>query len=311
MRTRMPLGRLRSARCTSMPHRTAWLGSANAIMNPSPWLFTTYPRWLFTYRRISLSCLPINRTHARSPMRSLSAVDSSMSENRIATLPSGASRARSGRSTSAQSARSSIEERTAAPNPSLRMMFAVCQRFLTASRPPESSMLRASTRRRSSSASRRARVSCTQSTTSATASRDGDGRKDVSGDLHPGHRSSIGCWSREAAKAPYYESRFIRANDPDGAPRAVDALDAAAAFGRRARRRLVGDALRPRRVRQPRAQAAASDRPVRLPVRRPGPRGSARPPSTTGRPVGRSPSRTDRRSGTCGSPRAPRLPSGC
>ena len=65
-------------------------------------------------------------THARSPMRSLSAVDSSMSENRITTLPLGASRARSGRSTSAQSARSSIDDRTAAPNPSLRRMLAVC-----------------------------------------------------------------------------------------------------------------------------------------------------------------------------------------
>jgi hypothetical protein len=65
-----------------------------------------------------LSWLPISLTHARSPMRSLSAVDSSMSVNRIATLPLGASRARSGRSTSAQSARSSIEDRTAAPSPS-------------------------------------------------------------------------------------------------------------------------------------------------------------------------------------------------
>ena len=48
-----------------------------------------------------------------------------MSENRITTRPSGVTRARSGRSTSAQSARSSIELRTAAPKPSLRMMFAV------------------------------------------------------------------------------------------------------------------------------------------------------------------------------------------
>ena len=48
------------------------------------------------------------------------------------------SRARSGRSTSAQSARSSIDDRTAAPNPSLRMMLAVCHIVLTASRPPDS-----------------------------------------------------------------------------------------------------------------------------------------------------------------------------
>ena len=43
MRTRIPLGRLLSARCTSMLHRTACSGSAKAIMNPSPWLLTTWP----------------------------------------------------------------------------------------------------------------------------------------------------------------------------------------------------------------------------------------------------------------------------
>ena len=41
MRTRMPLGRLLSSRCTSTLHPTACSGCANATMKPSPWLFTT------------------------------------------------------------------------------------------------------------------------------------------------------------------------------------------------------------------------------------------------------------------------------
>ena len=93
-----------------------------------------------------------------------------MSENMIATLPSGASRARSGRSTSNQSARSSIDVRMAPPKPFSRTRVAVCHIVLTASRPPLSSMLRVSYRRCSSSASRRLRVRSTHSTAMATAS---------------------------------------------------------------------------------------------------------------------------------------------
>ena len=94
---------------------------------------------------------------------------------------------------------------------------------------------------------------------------------------------------------PYYESRFIRANDPDRARalwmRSTLLLPTAGVPGRR----LVGDDLRPRRVGQPGTQAAASDRPVRLRGTTPGPPASARRPSTTGRRAGRSPARAGRR----------------
>ena len=162
-------------------------------MKPSPWLLTTWPECFVTCRRTILSCLPISLTHARSPMRSLSAVDSSMSENRIATRPLGASRARSGRSTSAQSARSSIEDRTAAPKPSLRRMLAVCQTVLTASRPPESSMFLVSTRLRSSSSSARSRLRCTSEHDERDGLHRGDRTEHVGRDLCTHHGSSIGC----------------------------------------------------------------------------------------------------------------------
>ena len=116
-----------------------------------------------------------------------------MSENRIATLPSGASRARSGRSTSAQSARSSIDERTAAPNPSLRMMFAVCHIGLD--------RLAAAGQQRVAGVDPAAQLVGLASgaveqdghTTITTASIAATTRQHVGDDLRTGHRSSIGC----------------------------------------------------------------------------------------------------------------------
>ena len=112
-------------------------------------------------------------------------------------------------------------------------------------------------------------------------------------------------------QAPYYESRFIRANDARPRAGAVDAVDTAAADGGCARRRRVGDGLRPGRCGKPRAQAAVSDRPVRLPTTTPGLHASARRPSTTGRPAARSPARADRRAGICASHRATSRRSSC
>ena len=59
-------------------------------------------------------------------MRLLSAVDSSMSENMITTLPLGATRARSGRSTSAQSARFFVRPPHGRSVPVLAQDVAVC-----------------------------------------------------------------------------------------------------------------------------------------------------------------------------------------
>ncbi len=137
-------------------------------------------------------------------MRSLSAVDSSMSENMIANLPFGDSRARSGRSTSAQSASSSIEDRTAAPNPSRRRMLAVCHTVLTAFVPPDTSIWRVSRRRRNSSASAPRRSSAVaHSTTRAMASPAAISASTSRGDLHSRHRSSIGCWWRDDHQGPW------------------------------------------------------------------------------------------------------------
>ena len=91
----------------------------------------------------------------------------------------------------------------------------------------------------------------------------GDDRQHVGGDLRTCHRSSIGCWSREAAGALLREQIHPRERSRSCAG-AMDALDAAAADGGCAGRRRVGDGVRPRRGRQSRAQAAVSDRPVRL-----------------------------------------------
>ena len=147
-------------------------------------------------------------------------------------------------------------------------------------------MLRASTRPRSSSASRRARGELHPEHDECDGLRDGDGRKDIGGDLHPGHRSSIGCWSREAAGALLREP-FRPRERPRSCPRAVAALDAAAADGGRARRRLWVMLFDPdgsgnRALKQPHPIDQSDYR-----VRHLDRADRRRPPSTTGRPEGR------------------------
>src|SRR4051794_21867872 len=221
MRTRMLLCRIRfasrtSSSCIATAQLTAAAGSAKATMNPSPWLLTTWPSYFVTSRRTIRSWLPMSLTHARSPMRSLSAVDSSMSENITTNLPSGASRARSGRSTSAQSASSSIEDRMAPPKPWLRTRLAVCHTVLTASRPPVHSMLRVSSRARISSASLWLACRRVRSTTSAMASATASTANIAAAIVQPTLRRPP-VRNPELMMPPYYESRFIRANHPDRA----------------------------------------------------------------------------------------------
>ena len=61
-------------------------------------------------------------------------------------------------------------ERTAAPNPSLRRMLAVCQTVFTASRPPDTRLVRVSSLRWSSASSSSRWESRRHSTVSAIAS---------------------------------------------------------------------------------------------------------------------------------------------
>ena len=146
IRTRMPLGRLLSARCTSTLHPTGLLGLRerdHEAVALALHHITCVALHVPADQPVVSVDQPDPRPIADAFVESCRLLDIGEQDR---DLPLGASRARSGRSTSAQSARSSIDDRTAAPSPSLRMMFAVCQTVLTASRPPDNSMLRVSTR---------------------------------------------------------------------------------------------------------------------------------------------------------------------
>ena len=76
------------ARCTAMAQRAARCALEKTIMKPSPSDLTSWPRWATTSLRNMLLCIRMRSTARWSPSRSYRDVESSMSENRIATAPS-------------------------------------------------------------------------------------------------------------------------------------------------------------------------------------------------------------------------------
>ena len=91
-------------------------------MKPSPWFLTSNPPWSRTWRRKSELWARSTSSQRSSPSRSVIRVESSMSEKRIVTWPSGAAwAAMSGRSEATASIMKSIEVLTSSDAEPLRL----------------------------------------------------------------------------------------------------------------------------------------------------------------------------------------------
>ena len=113
--------------------RQAASASRNATMNPSPAVFTTWPRYRSIRLRSRVSWAASTFTHASSPSRSLRAVESSMSEKNSVTVPSAAAIvSTSARSSWAHACRSSIEACSRPATPCSRTFPTVRSTRLTA-----------------------------------------------------------------------------------------------------------------------------------------------------------------------------------